>query len=116
MCIRDRLRDEFLDWHPDDSLPIQSVHSVINEVRDFQQIVDKLACLQTEIHNLQSVGAERLEEMKALQVQIEQLQSVGTNMEEEIEALRSSMSWKITAPLRRLSRILKGQTKNSQGA
>jgi hypothetical protein len=114
--ITGRSRPEFLDWHPDESLPIQSMHSVINEVRDFQQIGDKLACLQTEIHNLQSVGAERLEEMKALQVQIEQLQLVGSNMEEEIQALRSSTSWKITAPLRRLLRILKGQTKNSQGA
>jgi peptidoglycan hydrolase CwlO-like protein len=114
--ITGRSRPEFLDWHPDESLPIQSMHSVINEVRDSQKIADKLTSLQTEIPNLQSVGAERLEEIKALQVQIEQLQLGGNDREEEIEALRSSMSWKITAPLRRLSRILKGQTKNSQGA
>jgi hypothetical protein len=87
------------------------MHSVISEIRDYQQIMDKLASLQTEIHNLQSVGAERLEEIKALHVQIEQLQSVGNDRKEEIEALRGSMSWKITAPLRGLSRILRGQTK-----
>ena len=109
--ITGRLRDEFLDWHPDESLPIQSTHSAINEPGYFQKFGDKLACLQTEIHNLQPVGAERLEEIKALQVQIEQLQLVGNDREEEIEALRSSMSWKITAPLRGLSRTLRGQTK-----
>jgi len=87
-----RSRPEFLDWHPDEFLPIQSMHSVINEARDSQKKnADKLACLQTEIRNLQSVGTERLEEIKAL---------------------RSSMSWKITAPLRGLSRTLRGQTKS----
>ena len=109
--ITGRSRPEFLNWLPDEPLVIQSMHSVISEIRDYQQIMDKLASLQTEIHNLQSVGAERLEEIKALHVQIEQLQSVGNDRKEEIEALRSSMSWKITAPLRGLSRILRGQTK-----
>jgi hypothetical protein len=109
--ITGRSRPEFLNWLPDEPLVIQSMHSVISEIRDYQQIMDKLASLQTEIHNLQSVGAERLEEIKALHVQIEQLQSVGNDRKEEIEALRGSMSWKITAPLRGLSRILRGQTK-----
>jgi hypothetical protein len=68
--VTGRLRDEFLDWLPDDVLMMQSTQSLVSELNRLQGIAE----------------AQRT----------------------EVQMIRKSTSWKITAPLRRLSRALRG--------
>nr|MCS5571677.1 hypothetical protein [Pseudomonadales bacterium] len=69
--ITGRLRDEFLDWSPDDLLMIQSSFSVTSE--------------------------------------LERLRAVAEAQRTEVQMIQASTSWKITAPMRRLSKVLKGR-------
>ena len=68
--ITGRLRDEFLDWSPDDLLMIQSSFSLTSE--------------------------------------LEQLRAVAAAQRTEVQMIHTSTSWKITAPLRRMSQIIRG--------
>jgi hypothetical protein len=72
--ITGRLRDEFLDWLPDDFLMMQSTQSLVSE---------------------------QLSELN-------RLQGIAEAQRTEVQMIRKSTSWKITAPLRRLSRALRG--------
>jgi 2-polyprenyl-3-methyl-5-hydroxy-6-metoxy-1,4-benzoquinol methylase len=71
--ITGRLRDEFLDWLPDDFLMMQSTQSLVSE---------------------------QLSELN-------RLQGIAEAQRTEVQTIRKSTSWKITAPLRRLSRALR---------
>jgi hypothetical protein len=72
--ITGRLRDEFLDWLPDDLLMMQST---------------------------QSLASEQLSELN-------RLQAIAEAQRTEVQMIHTSTSWKITAPLRRISQVLQG--------
>ena len=76
--ITGRLRDEFLDWSPADLLMMQK-HPVFGFRTDKIQLAE-----------------------------LNRLQGIAEAQRTEVQMIRKSTSWKITAPLRRLSRALRG--------
>mgnify|MGYP000338129252 CR=1 FL=1 len=86
--ITGRLRDEFLDWSPADLLMMQSIQSSVSE---------QLA----ELNRLHTVGEAQRAELDGCREVIESQRT-------ELQMIHKSRSWKITAPLRRLSRALRG--------
>jgi hypothetical protein len=102
--ITGRLRDEFLDWLPDDFLMMQSTQSLVSE-----QL--------SELNRLHTVGEAQRAELNGFREVIEEQRAELNGFREVIESQRTelqmihkSRSWKITAPLRRLSRALRGGT------
>jgi len=86
--ITGRLRDEFLDWSPADLLMMQSIQSSVSE---------QLA----ELNRLHTVGEAQRAELDGCREVIESHRT-------ELQMIHKSRSWKITAPLRRLSQALRG--------
>jgi len=86
--ITGRLRDEFLDWSPADFLMMQSTQSLVSE---------QLA----ELNRLQAAG-------EAQPAELIEFREVIESQRTELQMIHKSRSWKITAPLRRLSRALRG--------
>ena len=63
--------------------------------------------LQAEVDQTQLVANERLDSIEVLQAELDRIQSIAKDRREEIEALRKSISWKATAPLRKLTTVLR---------
>ena len=87
--ITGRLRDEFLDWSPADFLMMRSTQSSVSE-----ELVD--------LNRLHTVGEAQRAELDGCREVIESQRT-------ELQMIHKSRSWKITAPLRRLSRALRGR-------
>jgi peptidoglycan hydrolase CwlO-like protein len=66
-----------------------------------------IEALQAEIDRIQLVANERLDDIAILQAEVNQIQSIAKDHREEIKALRESISWKATAPLRKLTTVLR---------
>ena len=60
-----------------------------------------------EVDQIQLVANERLDSIEVLQAELDRIQSIAKDRREEIEALRKSISWKATAPLRKLTTVLR---------
>jgi len=109
--ITGRSRSEFLDWSPDDLLTTQNMQTMVAEVDQIQLAAnERLKCieaLQAEIDRIQLVANERLDDIAILQAEVNQIQSIAKDHREEIKALRESISWKATAPLRRLTTVIR---------
>ena len=88
--ITGRSRSEFLDWSPDDLLTTQNMQTMVAEAE-----------------RIQLVANERLESIEAFQAELDRIQSIAKDHREEIKALRESISWKATAPLRKLTTVLR---------
>ena len=84
--ITGRLRDEFLDWSPADFLMMRSIQSSVSE---------QLA----ELNRLHTVGEAQRAELDGCREVIESQRT-------ELQMIHKSRSWKITAPLRQLFRVL----------
>jgi len=85
--ITGRLRDEFLDWLPDDFLMMRSTQSLVSE---------QLA----ELNRLHTVGEAQRAELNGFREVIDSQRT-------ELQMIHKSRSWKITAPLRQLFRVLR---------
>jgi hypothetical protein len=84
--ITGRLRDEFLDWSPADFLMMRSTQSSVSE---------QLA----ELNRLHTVG-------EAQRAELDECREVIEAQRTELQMIHKSRSWKITAPLRQLFRVL----------
>ena len=84
--ITGRLRDEFLDWSPADFLMMRSIQSLVSE---------QLA----ELNRLHTAGEAQRAELNGVREVIESQRT-------ELQMIHKSRSWKITAPLRQLFRVL----------
>jgi hypothetical protein len=109
--ITGRSRSEFLDWSPDDLLTTQNMQTMVAEVNQIHLAANErlksIEALQAEIDRIQLVANERLDDIAILQAEVNQIQSIAKDQREEIEALRKSISWKATAPLRKLTTVLR---------
>ena len=85
--ITGRLRDEFLDWLPEDFLMMRSTQSLVSE---------QLA----ELNRLHTVGEAQCAELNGFREVID-------SQRIELQMIHKSRSWKITAPLRQLFRVLR---------
>lgn len=72
---------------------------------------DRAAKVRSEIERMRTAGGERDEETAALEERVAQLSQEIAMANTQLERLYSSRSWRATAPLRRLSRILMRATK-----
>jgi hypothetical protein len=109
--ITGRPRSEFLDWSPDDLLTTQNLQTMVAEVDRIQLAANErsksIEALQTEVDRIQLAANERLKSIEALQAEVDRIQSIAKDRREEIKALRESISWKATAPLRKLTTVLR---------
>ena len=109
--ITGRPRSEFLNWSPDDLLTTQNMQTMVAEVDQIQLAANErlksIEVLQAEVDRIQLVANERLDDIAILQAEVNQTQSIAKDHREEIKALRESISWKATAPLRRLVTVVR---------
>jgi len=109
--ITGRPRSEFLNWSPDDLLTTQSMQTMVAEVDQIQLAANErlkdIEVLQAEVDRVQLVANERLDSIETLQAEVDRIQSIAKDRREEIKALRESISWKATAPLRKLTTVLR---------
>jgi hypothetical protein len=109
--ITGRPRSEFLDWSPHDLLTTRNLQTMVAEVDQIQLVANErleiIEVLQAEVDQTQLVANERLDSIEVLQAELDRIQSIAKDRREEIEALRKSISWKATAPLRKLTTVLR---------
>lgn len=101
-------RNEILRNMLDEAAETSSLRVESSELRAKNESLEEGEALRREIGEMSKVKDSLTDALESMRREVERLAERGTNLERELREVRSSTSWRLTSPLRRLISTVRG--------